>query len=101
VHIVAAYNNTNILCRIRSNSFTKAKFLFDKNSSKTDGKISFNKYNNIRPNRKSNPRLDKDTKKSTIATNSINYLKRKKKMLEIRKFTQGNNAVVTSFIGLT
>jgi hypothetical protein len=33
----------------------------------------------IRPNRKSNPRLDKDAKKSTIATNSINYLKRKKK----------------------
>ncbi len=33
----------------------------------------------IRPNRKSKPRLDKDIHKSTIATNSINYLKRKKK----------------------
>jgi hypothetical protein len=33
----------------------------------------------IRPNRKSNPRLDKEKQKSTIATNSINYLKRKKK----------------------
>ena len=33
----------------------------------------------IRPKRKSKPRLDKDTQKSTIATNSINYLKRKKK----------------------
>jgi hypothetical protein len=33
----------------------------------------------IRPNRNSNPRLDKDTQKSTIATNSINYLKRRKK----------------------
>jgi len=33
----------------------------------------------IRPNRKSKPRLDKDIKKSTIATNSINHLKRKKK----------------------
>ena len=33
----------------------------------------------IRPNRKSKPRLDKDTHKSTIATNSMNYLKRKKK----------------------
>ena len=33
----------------------------------------------IRPNRKSKPRLDKDTHKSTIATNSINHLKRKKK----------------------
>ena len=33
----------------------------------------------IRPNRKSKPRLDKDIQKSTIATNSINHLKRKKK----------------------
>ena len=33
----------------------------------------------IRPERKSKPRLDKDKHKSTIATNSINYLKRKKK----------------------
>ena len=33
----------------------------------------------IRPNRKSKPRLDKDIHKSTIATNSINFLKRKKK----------------------
>jgi len=33
----------------------------------------------IRPNRKSKPRLDKDAQKSTIATNSINFLKRKKK----------------------
>lgn len=33
----------------------------------------------IRPNRKSKPRLDKDVQKSTIATNSINYLKRRKK----------------------
>jgi len=33
----------------------------------------------IRPNRKSKPRLDKDKHKSTIATNSINHLKRKKK----------------------
>jgi len=33
----------------------------------------------IRPNRKSKQRLDKDTHKSTIATNSINHLKRKKK----------------------
>jgi len=33
----------------------------------------------IRPNRKSKPRLDKNINKSTIATNSINYLKRKKK----------------------
>lgn len=33
----------------------------------------------IRPNRKSKPRLDKDIHKSTIATNSINHLKRKKK----------------------
>jgi hypothetical protein len=33
----------------------------------------------IRPNRKSKPRLDKDIQKSTIATNSINYLKRRKK----------------------
>jgi hypothetical protein len=39
---VAAYNNTNILCRIRSNSFTKAKFLFDKNSSKKDVIIEIN-----------------------------------------------------------
>ncbi len=31
----------------------------------------------IRPNRKSKSRLDKDTHKSTIATNSINHLKRK------------------------
>lgn len=33
----------------------------------------------IRPNRKSKPRLDKDAQKSTITTNSINHLKRKKK----------------------
>lgn len=33
----------------------------------------------IRPDRKSKPRLDKDIHKSTIATNSINHLKRKKK----------------------
>jgi hypothetical protein len=33
----------------------------------------------IRPNRKSKPRLDKDAQKSTIATNSINYMKRKRK----------------------
>lgn len=33
----------------------------------------------IRPNRKSKPRLDKEKQKSTIATNSINYLKRRKK----------------------
>ena len=33
----------------------------------------------IRPNRKSNPRLDKISQKTTIATNSINFLKRKKK----------------------
>ncbi len=33
----------------------------------------------IRPNRKSKSRLDKDIHKSTIATNSINHLKRKKK----------------------
>jgi hypothetical protein len=33
----------------------------------------------IRPNRKSKPRLDKDIHKSTIATNAINHLKRKKK----------------------
>lgn len=33
----------------------------------------------IRPNRKSKPRLDKDIQKSTIATNSIYHIKRKKK----------------------
>ena len=33
----------------------------------------------MRPNRPSNPRLDKDAQKSTIATNPINHLKRKKK----------------------
>lgn len=33
----------------------------------------------IRPNRQSKPRLDKDIHKSTIATNSIHHLKRKKK----------------------
>ena len=33
----------------------------------------------IRPNRKTKPRLDKNIQKSTIATNSIHYLKRKKK----------------------
>ena len=33
----------------------------------------------IRPNRPSKPRLDKDAQKSTIATNSIHHLKRKKK----------------------
>jgi hypothetical protein len=33
----------------------------------------------IRPNRPSNPRLDKDAQKSTIATNTIHYIKRKKK----------------------
>lgn len=33
----------------------------------------------IRPNRPSNPRLDKNAKKSTIATNTIHHLKRKKK----------------------
>jgi len=37
----------------------------------------------IRPNRASNPRLDKDTKKSTIATNTIQHLKRKKKNVGI------------------
>jgi len=36
----------------------------------------------IRPNRKSKPRLDKNIHKSTIATNSINHLKRKKKNVE-------------------
>lgn len=33
----------------------------------------------IRPNRPSKPRLDKDAQKSTIATNTIHHLKRKKK----------------------
>ena len=33
----------------------------------------------IRTNRKSKPRLDKYIHKSTIATNSINFMKRKKK----------------------
>ena len=33
----------------------------------------------MRPNRPSNPRLDKDAQKSTIATNTIHHLKRKKK----------------------
>ena len=33
----------------------------------------------IRPNRPSNPRLDKDANKNTIATNAIHHLKRKKK----------------------
>ena len=33
----------------------------------------------IRPNRPSKTRLDKDTQKSTIATNTIHHLKRKKK----------------------
>ena len=33
----------------------------------------------LRPNRKSKPRLAKDTQKSTITTNTINHLKRKKK----------------------
>lgn len=33
----------------------------------------------IRPNRKTKPRLDRDKDKSTIATNTINHLKRKKK----------------------
>jgi hypothetical protein len=33
----------------------------------------------IRPDRKSKPRLDKDKQKSTIATNTINHIKRKKK----------------------
>jgi hypothetical protein len=33
----------------------------------------------IRPNRPSNPRLDKDAQKSTISTNTIHHLKRKKK----------------------
>jgi len=33
----------------------------------------------MRPNRPSKPRLDKDTQKSTIATNTIHHLKRKKK----------------------
>ncbi len=33
----------------------------------------------MRPNRPSKPRLDKDSQKSTITTNSINHLKRKKK----------------------
>lgn len=33
----------------------------------------------IRPNRPSNPRLDKDAQKSTIARNTIHHLKRKKK----------------------
>lgn len=33
----------------------------------------------IRPDRKPPPRLDKEKQKSTIATNAINFLKRKKK----------------------
>ena len=33
----------------------------------------------IRPDRQSPPRLDKEKQKSTIATNAINFLKRKKK----------------------
>jgi hypothetical protein len=33
----------------------------------------------IRPNRQTTPRLDKEKHKSTIATNAINFLKRKKK----------------------
>jgi len=33
----------------------------------------------IRPNRKTPPRLDKEKQKNTIATNAINFLKRKKK----------------------
>jgi len=33
----------------------------------------------IRPNRKTKPRLDKQRQKSTIANNSINHAKRKKK----------------------
>jgi len=33
----------------------------------------------IRPNRKTKPRLDKDAQKSTIARNTINHIKRKKK----------------------
>ena len=33
----------------------------------------------IRPDRQSKPRLDKEKQKSTIATNAINFLKRKKK----------------------
>ena len=33
----------------------------------------------IRPKRKAKPRLDKDSQKSTIATNTINFVKRKKK----------------------
>jgi len=33
----------------------------------------------IRPDRQSRPRLDKEKQKSTIATNAINFLKRKKK----------------------
>lgn len=35
----------------------------------------------IRPDRKDNPRLDKEKQKSTIATNAINFLKRKKKSI--------------------
>ncbi len=33
----------------------------------------------MRPNRPPNPRLNKDAQKSTIATNTIHHLKRKKK----------------------
>ena len=33
----------------------------------------------MRPNRASTPRLDKDAQKSTMATNTIHHLKRKKK----------------------
>ena len=33
----------------------------------------------IRPNRKTKPRLYKDTQKTSIARNSVNYFKRKKK----------------------
>lgn len=51
----------------------------------------------IRPERKSKPRLDKDKHKSTIATNSINYLKRKKKMLVINQM----EFVIMRLLGLT
>ena len=35
----------------------------------------------IRPNKKSKPRLDKNKHKSTITTNSVNYCKRRKKVI--------------------
>lgn len=39
---VAAYKRTNILCRIRKNIFTKAKFLFDAHSEKKDVILEIN-----------------------------------------------------------